>query len=201
MGLVVVTAAASEPVSIADLKSQLRITADDEAALLQRKVKAAREWAERFLNRQLAFPVTYDWKMDDFPFGSSSTWGWSSDRLTVPRPPLQSVTSINYVDANGAPQTFSAANYVVDGTEEPGRIILAYGQAWPTTRMQANAVTIRLVAGATAAHLVPEAIREGIVMLAADLFENRENTVIGDVVNELPNGVRDLLGPYRIYPL
>lgn len=45
----------------------------------------------------------------------------------------------------------------------------------------------------------PAGIREAILRVAADLYENREATVIGSSGSTLPFGVTDLLAPHRTW--
>jgi hypothetical protein len=51
--------------------------------------------------------------------------------------PLQSVTTVKYYDASGVLQTLASTVYQVDTVSQPGRIVLAPTQIWPT--VQANA--------------------------------------------------------------
>ncbi len=46
---------------------------------------------------------------------------------------------------------------------------------------------------------LPAGIREAILRLAADLYENREATLIGASGSLLPFGVTDLLTPHRTW--
>src|SRR6185295_4859943 len=56
-----------------------------------------------------------------------------SGAIEIPWPPLQSVTSIKYLDANGQEQTLPPADYTVDTISEPGLVIPA--TAWPGSKM------------------------------------------------------------------
>ncbi|WP_031195471.1 head-tail connector protein [Mesorhizobium sp. L103C119B0] len=46
---------------------------------------------------------------------------------------------------------------------------------------------------------LPAGIREAILRIAADLYENREATLIGASGSTLPFGVTDLLGPHKVW--
>lgn len=127
--------------------------------------------------------ATYTLKLDRFPF---------DDYIDLPKPPLVSVTSVSYVDLTGATQTFSASRYEVDTDGEPGRIYLKYGESWPSTRTQRNAVTIVFVAGYGDASDVPENIKHSIKLKAAHWYENREGSVPGVSIVSLPDGIRRL---------
>jgi hypothetical protein len=78
-------------------------------------VTAARRFVEDKAGRQFV-TATARLTLDRFPFTCSYQWLPSPERRTivVPRAPLQSVTSIAYVDAGGDTQTLSANSYRVD---------------------------------------------------------------------------------------
>ncbi len=138
MGLTRTSNPANEPLSTAEAKSHLRVDTSDEDTYIASLVAAAREEAERVSWRAL---ITQTWRLtlDRFPTGDAA--------IVVPRPPLQSVTSIQYVDENGDTQTVVSSAYDVDTNREPGRIVPAFGESWPSTRREAEAVTIVFVAG------------------------------------------------------
>lgn len=164
-------------------------------------------------------PQVYDLKLDGFPWGYPSSLsqfdysniyrerqflgGTGMRPIVVPKPPLVSVTSITYVDTNGAPQTWDPSLYTVDAPTgdfaEPGRIYPNYGTVYPVTRAQPAAVTIRFVAGYATSALVPQPIKSAMKLLIAEWYAQREAGIImrgsSDVI---PFGVDVLLGPYRV---
>jgi len=180
------TAATTHPVNVAELRDQLHMEHTDEDVTLYRMIATATEQAEAYTERAFC---TQTWKMylDTFP-----------DEIIVPKPPLQSVTSITYVDTNGDTQTLSASTYTVDTDSEPGRIYEAYGESWPTVRDVDHAITVTFGAGyGDSAHDVPERIRHAILLLAADLYEIREPTLVGATLDESPTLTR-LLDTVRV---
>lgn len=188
MGRSQTVAPATEPLSLADAKLHLRVVSDDDDDLITALIQGAREYVETFLRRQL---VTATWAMtlDEFPD--------SDGDITLPLPPLASVTSIAYVDGDGDDQTLDSANYTVHTNCEPGKITLAYGESWPSTRDQPDAVTVTFVAGYGAAAAVPAGIVAAIKLVLGDLYENREAAVLGTIRSDNPT-VKNLLWTYRI---
>ena len=182
MGLRRTVDATVEPVSLPEMQAHLRINDDiaqREATHIRGLITVARQQVEEWEWRA-HISQTWQWKLDAFPCGDDPAF-------YVPRPRLISVSSIAYTDTAGAPQTMDAADYVVDGTSEPGRIVPAYGESWPTPRSEINAVTVTFVAGyGTTPESVPEATRHIIKLLAAHYYENREPINIGAAVNEIP---------------
>lgn len=118
--------------------------------------------------------------------------------LRLGRAPVVSLTSITYVDTNGATQTLDATKYQADLATEPARILPVYGSYWPVVRPQLNAVTATYVAGYGAYTAVPDAIKHAMRILVSHWYENREPVIIGSRMDVLPQTVEFLLGPYRI---
>ena len=143
MPLTLVTPPTLEPLTLAEATSHLRVDLNDDDDLITDLITAAREYAETVTRRAL-LTQTWDLKLDAFPASSGTP-------VRLPFPPLQSVTSIQYVDTNGDTQTWSSDDYIVDAPSGPqavqGRITPAYQESYPTTRGIINAVTIRFVTG------------------------------------------------------
>lgn len=189
MSLTIFSAPAAEPVSLVEAKSHLRVTSTDDDTLISALIVATREQAEAFTRRSLV-TQTWDLTLDRFP-----------ETIEVPLPPLQSITSISYVDEEGVTQTMASSDYTVDTKSSPGRIVPAYGTSWPTTREIINAVTVRFVAGYGAALDVPQAIKNGMLLHIGHLYANRESVNIGGVVTQIPLTTDWLYAPYRITKL
>lgn len=187
-------APAVEPVSVADVKAQLRIDHSDEDDLLAGLITAARLHVEQGILRAALVSQTWDYTLDTWPAGV----------LHLPRPPLISVSSVTYTDDDGGSGTVTATNYQVVASKHssmPGRLALTSSGTWPSVTLRDMAgVTIRFVAGfGTAAADVPQPIRQAILLVIGDLYENRENSLIGQglTVMPLPFAARMLLQPYR----
>lgn len=180
-----------EPVTLTEAKSHCRVDIVEDDVLIGRLITAAREYVEATIKRQL---ITATWKLylDSFP-----------EEIILPRPPLSSVTSITYVDTNGATQTVSASVYQVTTADEPARIVTAYGQSWPTARTQPDAVCVTYVAGyaSTASSAVaacPVAIKQAMLLIIGHLYEFRQTSVAGTIISQVPFAVDALLAPYKI---
>ena len=191
VGFALVTAAVAEPISVIEAKDHLRVTDGAEDALITALITAARQSIEgRFGSLQRALMTqTWDWFLDGFPSGDAP--------MQVPFPPLQSVTSITYVDDAGATQTWSSAKYSVNTKSLIGLIAPAYGESYPSTRAIMNAVTVRFVAGFGAGVDVPMPIKQAMLLQVGHMYEQRETHVFGATVEMLPT-VRNLLSPYGI---
>lgn len=127
-----------DPVSLVAAKTHLRVDIDDEDAYIETLITVASNWAEETTSRSLT-TQTWTLYLDDWP---------QHDYIRLPRPPLQSVTSVEYYDTDGNSSTFSTDYYDVDTDSDPGRVVLKYGETWPSTTLQPmNPVKIIYVAG------------------------------------------------------
>ncbi|HEY4264112.1 MAG TPA: head-tail connector protein [Micropepsaceae bacterium] len=162
-----IAAPASEPVSLAEAKAHLRVDNDDEDGLIARLIVAAREKCESMTGR--AF-ILQNWKF----------WcdAWPDCRapriLTIPKPPLMSLTSVTAYDRSGAASLLSSDAYIVDSAAAPGRLVLKDTANLPVDLREANAIAIAFQAGYGAEPSdVPAGIRAGILTLIAHLYEGR----------------------------
>lgn len=182
-----------EPVPLDVAKAHLRTTAADDDALIAGYVATARELVEEMTNRAL-MAQTWTLKIDRFPVSSSQV-------LELPGGRVLSVTSIKYLDGDGVEQTWASSNYSVDTAHEPGRVGLAYSASWPSHRDWDLPITVVYSVGYGADPAdVPESLRTAVQMIAAELYENREESVIGVSVADVPVGARRLAYAKRIHP-
>lgn len=209
-----------EPVTLADAKNHLRVDFNEDNALILALISSVRQQAEQICRRTL---LTQTWlvTLDQFPapgqnIGSANwygpQWGNSPGPLTTLNPnkstgyeiylpfsPLQSISSITYVNVDGQTQTLSPSAYKVDNISEPARVLPAYGTTFPATRNEINAVQITLTAGWTSAAQVPAPIKSWMLLRLGAMYENRESdTVIQrGIMDSLPFADQ-LLTPYRV---
>jgi uncharacterized phiE125 gp8 family phage protein len=160
-----------------------------EDILLTNLIKAAREYCENFQGRSY-ITQTWDLLLDDWP---------DEDYIKVPYPPLVSVSSVKYYDTDSTEATMDSGDYYVDTYAEPGRIVLGYGESWPSTTLRpANGVIVRFVAGYGAAASVPQCVKQAMLMLIGHWYENRESTLTGQINDEIKFAVHALLWMDRI---
>jgi len=191
-----VTDATAEPVSVADLKTYLRLSTADttEDTLLTALEKAARHAAENKTGR-CCLAQTFQLLVDDWP---------ANGEFILPRAPLSSTDTdvvITYLDpTSGNSTTLSTTVFGVDVYAEPGRVFLRDGQDWPDHYTQRNAITVQFQAGyptSNATDTCPEDIETWIKMRVSQMYEFREPTITGTIVQELQRSFVDgLLDPY-----
>jgi uncharacterized phiE125 gp8 family phage protein len=188
----------ADPLSVPFVRDQhLRAPdGDAETAYLDHLIRVSLFEAERITWRTLLPTSGCTFRIDGgFP--------WTSV-IVIPRPPLISVESIDYVDPAGVTQTLtgSPAAFTVSTPQGPtakkGRITPLYGEVWPTTRAQLDAVTVHLTAGYAVGSL-PDDLTHGRLLLIGELYKQRSESVVG--LTPTPAVVRalDLFKRYRAY--
>ena len=174
----VIVASISEPITIEEVKLQCRIDSSDstEDALLRIYIAAARNYVE-WRTATTVHEATLEYVLDNFP---------GCRYIELPRAtPLIEISSVKYKDYNGTETTWSSAEYVEDVDSTPGRLVLGYGQAWPSfTAYPVSPIRIRYTAG-TAITTVPEteasvAVKYPMLLLVAGMYENRESENVTD---------------------
>lgn len=186
MRLSLITAPATEPVTLAEAKAHLRIEHALDDAYVTTLISAARQHVEDLCWRGL---VTQTWELvlDSFPEGGE---------VELPRGVLASISSVKYLDANGIEQTLAATEYEADAVSVPGRLVLGYDKSWPSTRDVWNAVRIRYVVGTTDA-TVPTPLKQAILLLVSQMYEHRTPEIVGSV-GKVGFAVDALCAPYRL---
>lgn len=189
MGFKVTVPPADEPVTLAEAKKHFRVLDNREDTLIRSLITTAREMAEVITARAL-FTQTQVLTLDAFPYAGKA--------IVLPRSPLQSVSSITYFDCDGVNQTWDNADYIEDEISQPARITPTYGKTYPSTQTRINAVTITYTAGYTDVAFIPYPIKQAILMMAKHWFNNREDTIMGISIADVPKNSEYLLYPYRL---
>lgn len=180
MGLIVETAPAVEPVTVAEAKSNLRIGHSEDDARIARLIKAARAECEHLTCRAVA-EQTLRVTLDAFPSGA----------IQLYRPPIVGVDWLKYDDPDGVEQTVASQNYTLDLGQNVPWLVPASGFDWPSTlEGGANAVRVQYVAGWTAG-TYPEGIIEWILERVRQLYRDGDDAA--------PPFVDRLLDQWQVY--
>lgn len=156
-------------------------------------IATARYHAELYTGRAF-ITQTWDWRLDGFPVARG---------VYLPKAPVQSVTSVTYVDPTGTTRTWDSAEYLTDlpvgPHAQPARLALADGVSWPSTESRINAVTVRLVAGyGSTGASVPSPIRSAMKLLIGHWYATR-TAAQGPAMTDVPHGVDALLWPFKVW--
>jgi uncharacterized phiE125 gp8 family phage protein len=145
------------PIALAELKAFLRVSAGDEDALLAGLARGAADMCEAFTGRALIDRAVAE------VLAASARW----TRLGAA--PVRSIEGVAALAQDGEASPLEAAAYAID--------VDAAGDGWVRVLDAAGAkrVLVSYRAGMAAApNGVPEALRHGIVRLAAHLYTHRD---------------------------
>ena len=185
------TAPTGYPVSIKEAKEHLRLEIGDtyQDDYLETLIQAATKNAEMICKRRLITQTWY-YYLEQWP---------CENYITIPFGQLQSVTSIKYKETDASESTWTASEYIVETTSDPGRVVLDYGESYPGEALYpSNPITIEYVCGYGTSSSVPAGIKHAMKVMMSDTFENRESEITGmSAVTSLPT-IRNLLRPYII---
>ena len=210
-GVTVDTAETADVVSVTEIKRQLRIATSDSTfdtmlgVVRDASISISKEYLNRSLvNRTLKLSLdTIPYQEDVIPDKEGISVGpYITKRkrsVYLPFSPLGSVSSVITYDDSDTATTMSSSKYYVDTASEIGRVVLRTGETWPDMLRVANALEVTYVAGyGAAASDVPDSIRQGILILAAHLFENPDLVIRGDSVSQVPALVSACWNPYKV---
>lgn len=188
MGLTLITAPTTEPLTLDEAKQHLRVDTSDDDGLIAGYILAARHWVE-----SQAGPIisqTWDYTLEEWPICDGEY------EIELPMKPVQSITSITYIDTNGDSQTLAADQYEAVLDDPTPSVVQAYGAVWPAVREKPAAITVRFVAGYGSISSVPDPLRVAIMLLVGRFYEHREEVVVGVTPSQVPMGVEALISPY-----
>ena len=178
----------ANPVTLSDAQAHLRLGTLDaaEEAELTSMITSATEMAESYCNRS--------WR------SGSKTALFTRFPLSEVQPIVitdlvQSITSIGYYDASHTASTFSDFRVVNIGGRSD--IYPAFGKYWPTDSNELpHNITVTAVVGDESS--VPSSVKNAILLMTADLYENRENVVVGTIVSSMVSMTsKSLMHPYK----
>jgi uncharacterized phiE125 gp8 family phage protein len=196
----------SLPVSIADLKLDLRVDSDDEDDALDRMARGA----AGFLERRTGFVL--------IP-GRYETWGPPPAQLQWPtfqpmpweimRGPLRELEQISYRNSASTFADLAISDFIVQEQSRSFLIGAPNGFNWPTdiyysnplpnfrVRFMAGFDTVDLDSGVSGEeHPLDDGMRTCFLALCAHFYQNRE-LLAADKVAEIEAGAGSLLGAYR----
>lgn len=107
--------------------------------------------------------------------------GFPAGAIVLPAPPLIAVESVAYVDADGEDAELAvspaAFQVVPSGRVSKAELWPLYGETWPTTRCQPDAVTVTYTCGYATQDAVPKSLIAGIGLVVGELYKLRSLSV------------------------
>lgn len=170
----------ADAITVEEVKTFIR-SADEDDDLVEFLISAATAHLEGqygILGRAL---ITQTWRQDFASF---------TDPMRLTMPPVASISSVTYYDADNAQQTLASSVYGLFNDAVSPIVGLKPSQEWPTTYSRRDAVSVTYVCGESAA---PAPLKAAVMILAARWYEHREE--VGD--SGAVVGLDRLLAPYR----
>lgn len=196
-----VTAPASEPITLAQAKAQIKVDHTDDDTAITRLITTARQYVELVTGRAM-LAQTWDVYYDHFPH---------CNYMPLPFGQLQTVDAFAWTDSGGTTRTWtvSAPNLLESGTtrahidavNEPARITLAYSQSWPTDTLKtSNPIRVRITCGYAT---VPSNLTAAMLLLIDHWYRNTSAVIVGEMASvgtaEIPLAFGALIANYRLY--
>jgi uncharacterized phiE125 gp8 family phage protein len=181
----VTTAPTSYAVTLDEVKDALKIDRDDnsEIGYLTSLILTATQMCEAYTG--LSFIAqTRTVKLDYF----------KRDSITLPYGPVNSITSIAYVDEDDANQAVDDTWYSIDTQSGVSTVRIGDDFDWPDTNRSLNNVVITYTTGYEDASLVPEAAKQAILRRIAFMYQHR-----GDEKSGEDTVWMDLLDTVKVY--
>lgn len=172
------------PITKTDIEAQIRFDLTGQEDHIQSLIDAVGGKGESITRRALEVK-TRTLTLDYFPP--------SRNLIELPYPPLRSITSITYIDSDGVEQTLDPSLYkaVLNNEDpiQPSFVVPMYGEIWPTTLDDFNAVTITFVCGYGDISgndiPAPAAIKQWMKINVANLYEHTETIETGTRVQKV----------------
>jgi len=155
-------------VSLSEVKANLRITWEDEDALLQSYIAIAESIVQEDLPEVVFREVAMELTLDEFP-----------SEIQIARLPVQSIESVTYFDLDNAEQTLTAdEDFHADLNSFPARLWstadLNRGvRFWPDVKQRPGAVAVAFTAGYASASDVPLCYKQLLHLWVGHLYKNR----------------------------
>lgn len=199
---------ASEPITVAEVKAQLRLsTSADDTLITSTIIPGVRDFAER--HTMTAIPQrTFTAVYDNIHRKGVANVGWFDGtregsitetmvlrKLEIPLPPLVSVEAVRTYNRAGTSSVFSSSSYYLDTYAEPGALVLKDGYTWPVDLRDVNAVEIDFTAGYDT---VPPMLKIAMLQIAAHWYENRELFEIGTILARVPISAMAILDRFKL---
>jgi uncharacterized phiE125 gp8 family phage protein len=148
---------AEDPDLLAQAMQQAVVEHGEDEALLKRLIATAYEHVEKYCCVRFG-TQTIIAKCDGF-----------GDMRRLPIAPVQSVTSITYLDTDGTGQTVAATVYEERFDELETAIVPKHRQSWPAIQ-PGSRIELTVEAGY---EVIPPTVRQAMLMFIADSYQNR----------------------------
>lgn len=165
--ITVITPPAQALISLSEMKTALRVDHDADDLLIAQMIDAA-IWEAQQTSARAFVTQTLSLALDAWPADGVIRLWW---------PPVQSVTSVTYYDADNVLQTVDSGDYITILDLAPSLLVPARGKWWPSDLRDVSPIRIRYTAGygtpAAVASASPDIVAYVKGLVAVD-YEHRD---------------------------
>lgn len=154
----------TDPITRAELEAALRLGSGFDSTTTEGVLAAAVRKVEQDTERSL-ITRTITGKLDRWP---------KSGVIHLPYPPFGSVTSLKYLDTDGAEQELvKDTDYTVKTSGDSGRLVVAPSGSWPSVQSDTvDTIEVIYTAGYGAAADVPDDLKQACIKMAVMMYTN-----------------------------
>lgn len=179
----------TDPVSLEEAKSWLRVSGSYDDGDIAQVLAAARESVE-----EAACVITTARRirvaLPGFPLRSL---------IELPACPVLSVESLHYYAPDGTDTLAPATDYTLIADEF--RPVVWRRGVWPEVEDRPDAVRLIVRAGYESPGAVPPMLKQAILLTLGHWYENRSNVVIGTIAFNLPESAESICRRLKRYTL
>lgn len=191
------TPPANLPVTLAEVKSYLRVDEGAEDALITALIESATEQVEKYIDKKL---INQTWLVslsappqranpkstyldEGFFEGAVSELFTHASCVEIPFGPLNTIEKLTVNKADGTSYDMPGTDFQPDTMSAYGKIALGPDTAWPTEALRAfNGLVFEVIVGyGPNGTDVPQALRNAIKIIVGKLFEDRGDDVDGEM--------------------
>lgn len=181
--------ATTEPVTLAEAKTHMRVSITTDDTYITNVITAARRHAEDRTGRSF---ITQTWELhlDAFP-----------RVIELDRGDVLAVSNITFLDTDGNPQTLASSKFQTDFKGNPARVTWSRTESgWPNISTDDfNAVVVTFTAGfGAAASDVPLDIQQAVLIIAEHLYGFGRELTTEIALRTVPFSAYTLLESYRL---
>ncbi len=170
--------------SLVAAKAHLRVVSSGEDDLVEALRDAAVDMVERMTSLYLARREGIVWKGSGF-----------APSMVLGRGPAVEVVSVAYDGTGGAEVTLTADDWRLG---PHGRLLPAYGKAWPSDCTGEVRVTFDAGYGGAGAEACPPVLVTAVKMMLAQFYDIRGAVITGTISSEVPLGVAHICAMHRM---
>ncbi len=170
------------PMSLADMKTHLRVSHNTEDSYITSLMWVAYWWICEEANITLS-ETSYRLTLDC----------WNT-KVVIPKPPLMSVDAVSYYDTSNSLQTLDSEDFYLMAPSKQQAYLLPV-TSFPAVFDRPDAIQIDFTAGADSFNQELHLMR----LLVGTMYENREAEVTGTITKKIELGVDRLLSQIKCW--